>query len=313
MTDLNQHSLTITTTDAGGLTQNFGPFTYTAVNMADDSTSHTQYFDGTAGDGLTLAGLTRMNASSSSTENPEYATVAGGTGTVLKLTGASGKSSNYQTAQDIHVLTAGITTMDVDFYCTQKSSNHKLYFRARNSSGYNMKSGNMTMVDGLSMGDLTANTWHHISFIFDASSATYVFILDGYEFERGAMDSRTADRNIYFQIATQNSGSCVWYFDNIEILSKSVSANDAAGITDEGTTASAVVINSGNASKSFDAYRAEYDAEGILKSVSRESVDLAAKGIWQSALSTVATVGTQTGIFLWDYDTLAPLTDALIK
>ena len=311
ITDLNQHSLTVTATDIGGNTQTFGPLTFSAVNMEDDSTSHKQYFDGIAGNSLTLAGLPRMNASSSSTENPEYAEIAGGTGTVLKLTGTSGKSSNYQTAQDIHVPSNGIVTIDLDFYCTQSNANHKLYFRSRNSSGYNMKNGDLTLIDGLSMGDLTPNTWHHISFIFDISSMTYVFFLDGYEIERGIMDSRIADRNIYFQIATQNYGSCQWYFDNIEVLAKSAVSKVSGDLADEGNNAGVLVLNSTAAPKQIYVYHAEY-VEDELVYVFADSTIVGKGGIWQGSVSAVPGIGDSASVYLWDSD-LVPLSGKIVK
>ena len=312
VTDLKSHTLTVETTDIGGNKQIFGPFTYTAVSIIDGATSHTEYFEGTAGDSVTLNALPRMKADASSTENPVYAIIEGSTGTSLKLTGASGKNTNFETAQDIHVQPGGITTIDLDFYCTSQSSNNKLYFRSRNSSGFTMKSGDMTLIDGLSMSELADNTWHHISFVFDISRAEYAFAIDGYEFERGAMDSRISDRTIYFQIATQNYGDCEYYFDNLEIMSKSVSTGINAGLTDEGTYVSAIVLNGSDSAKTFDVYRAEYIEDNLLVNVLKDSYTVGANGIWQGSQNIVDALGEKTYIFIWDYD-LVSLCEPLVK
>ncbi|MBO4897708.1 MAG: heparinase II/III family protein [Clostridia bacterium] len=298
ITDLKTHTLTVETTDAGGNKQNFGPYSYTAYNMADGATSYTEYFDGAEGTAVTKDNLSRI-ATFTTNENPVFSSAAGGDGTALKLTTSNGKRTNLQSNCDILVPEDGITTYDFDFYCTSGSEYYKIYFHTRNSGGFNMKNENMTILDNLQMNELQNNTWHHVSYVFDSSRNEYMGAIDGYEFVRGAMDSRTPGRAVYFLLQTQSYTSCDFYLDNVEIMSKTVSQKAVAGVEYDGNTANVVVLNGGSALKKFNVLSAEYK-DNKLKDISAYAVELKSKEIWQDTQSTMSAGEGRKAVYIWD-------------
>ncbi|MBO4897696.1 MAG: hypothetical protein J5590_05305, partial [Clostridia bacterium] len=162
------------------------------------------------------------------------------------------------------------------------------------------------------MKEVNKNAWHHISYVFDTDRMEYAAFIDGYEFERGAIEAGTPGREVYFQLQTQSWATGEFYIDNIELLSKYENYEDFADITDEGSEAKVSVISS-DETKSFIIYRAEYDEAGYFIKATVERIEVPANSFWQGDVSLVPEYGAKTGVFIWDNTSLEPLTDVLKK
>ena len=314
ITDSKDHNLSVKTTDFAGNEQIFGPYQYTAVLMEDDESSFKEYFEGTEGEEITKENLStgdRINTFTS-TENPVFAKGPGREDTAMKLTLESGKNTNIKTACDIFVPESGIVTYDFDFYSTTGSEYYKLYLYTRDAGGRNMKDGDAIILENFQMKEVNKNAWHHISYVFDTDRMEYAAFIDGYEFERGAIEAGTPGREVYFQLQTQSWATGEFYIDNIELLSKYENYEDFADITDEGSEAKVSVISS-DETKSFIIYRAEYDEAGYFIKATVERIEVPANSFWQGDVSLVPEYGAKTGVFIWDNTSLEPLTDVLKK
>ena len=310
ITDLNSHTLKATVTDGTGGTQEFGPYTYTAVYMEDGASSLVEPFEGTVDEAYTAS--TRIPTVTSK-NNPVYATLDGGEGTVLKLTMSSGNNTTLQTTQDILVPEQGMIVYNLDIYSTSGSQYMKFYLYTRHSSEagkFFLKNGNWEMMPNVMMSELGKDAWHHITFIFDTTRGRYCGSVDGYEFDRGAMDTAILGRDVYFRFDTQTYSSGDIYLDNLEILSKTEAKTNAAVMTEDGDDVNAVVLNSSDTATTFNFYRAEYAADDMLVDISVVPVTLAPKAIWTKTVSAVPATGAKSGVYILD-PKLIPLAKAV--
>lgn len=221
LNDYEEHSFSVKTTDDHDRTQFFGPYSYRAVYMENSSDSIIENFNGVSNSPITLTNASRMDRSTNISA-AVYATLPGRDDSAMKLSQAS--NSVIKTNQDITVTENSIVCVDMDFYATKQNSD-KLCFRMRNALGYNIKKGTFEILSAYanSSSNYDMNMWHHFSYEFDMKRGKYKAYLDGYEFESGEVDTRTVNRDIYFEFLAQRWSTDPFYVDNLEICIK----NDA--------------------------------------------------------------------------------------